>query len=320
MDATPARPELGAHALRYRPPYSWAPVLAHFAARAVAGLEWVVPCSASAPEGAYWRTAAEDGAAGAVAVTHAPECESVCVTVHGFAADAAPRVLPRVLARVRRVFALDVDVRPIGAHLARDPRLAPLVAGRPGLRAPGGWSGFELGVRAVLGQQVSVAAARHLARQLVALCGTPVALPEGVPPRAQPPTRPAYAFPTPAQIVTADLAPLGMPASRKAALRALAEAALADPTLFEAGASLGETVARLRRIRGVGEWTAQYIALRAAGEPDAFPASDAKLLRAGVADGPDALLAHAERWRPWRAYAAQHLWSAEPADVRPAAP
>jgi AraC family transcriptional regulator of adaptative response / DNA-3-methyladenine glycosylase II len=180
------------------------------------------------------------------------------------------------------------------------------------LRAPGGWDGFELAVRAVLGQQISVEAARRLAAQVVRLCGTAVP--------AEQRSHPALAltFPTAAHLGAADLASLGMPNARKRALLALAEAVLADPLLFQPLGTVEETVARLRTIRGVGEWTAQYIALRAVREPDAFPASDIGLLRGAATRGgprpsPAELNGRAEPWRPWRAYAAQHLWAADAA-------
>jgi AraC family transcriptional regulator of adaptative response / DNA-3-methyladenine glycosylase II len=180
------------------------------------------------------------------------------------------------------------------------------------LRAPGGWDGFELAVRAVLGQQVSVEAARRLAGQLVRLCGTTVPVEQ----RSHPAL--ALTFPSPAQVASAHLASLGMPNARKRALLALAEAVLADPLLFQPLGTVEETVARLRTIRGVGEWTAQYIALRAVREPDAFPASDIGLLRGaairgGLRPSPAELNGRAEPWRPWRAYAAQHLWAADAA-------
>ena len=191
--------------------------------------------------------------------------------------------------------------RPSTRHLASDPLLAPLVAERPGLRAPGGWDGFELAVRAVLGQRCS-------GRELARACGTRV-------PAAQGGTAAlTHAFPDAAQVAAADHAALGIPAAHRAALVGLARAALADPSLFEPRGTVEKTVARLRAIRGIGEWTAHYVALRATREPDAFPASD-DLLRAaagrnGTRPSPAALLRRAERWRPWRAYAAQHLWAA----------
>src|SRR6185503_14227285 len=220
------------------------------------------------------------------------------------------RALPAIIARVRRVFDLGADVASIGAHLAKDRLLAPLVAKRPGLRVPGGWDGFELAVRAVLGQQVTVEAGRRLALQLVHACGGQLPAPHG----------PAVSrvFPSAAQVAAADLSVLGMPRARRATLAALAEAALAEPRLFEPLATVEDTVARLRAIRGIGDWTAHYIALRAAREPDAFPASDVGLLRGaaigvGARPSPAVLQTRAETWRPWRAYAAQHLWAADAA-------
>ena len=284
--------------LRYRPPYDWPAVLGFLAARAVEGVERV-------DGDRYVRSVAEAGEVGSVEVAHVPARDSIAVTIR----FPCVRALPAIIARVRRVFDLDADVARIAAHLARDRMLAPLVARRPGLRVPGGWDGFELAVRAVLGQQVTVEAARRLAGRLVALCGGTAAAGAADPAIAR-------VFPAPAQLAAADLSALGMPAARRATLYALAAAALAEPRLFEPLATIDDTVARLRAIRGIGEWTAHYIALRAAREPDAFPASDVGLLR-GAADrrgtrpSPDALAARAERWRPWRAYAAQHLWAAD---------
>jgi AraC family transcriptional regulator of adaptative response / DNA-3-methyladenine glycosylase II len=174
------------------------------------------------------------------------------------------------------------------------------------LRVPGAWDGFELAVRAVLGQQVTVSAAATLAARLVAAHGKP--LPE-------PAAGLTHVFPAPDALASADLASLGMPRSRAATLNAVATAAVADKHLFDATGGLDEAVRRLRAIRGIGEWTAQYIALRQLREPDAFPAADVGLIRAmagqdGCRRSADELLDRAETWRPWRAYAAQHLWAA----------
>ncbi len=158
-----------------------------------------------------------------------------------------------------------------------DPTLAPLIARRPGLRAPGCWDGFELAVRAVLGQQVSVVAARRLAGQLVALYGRAVARLFWIHPEL------SRAFPTAKRLASAASIGLGVPAARLAALKAVAEAAYADRNLFRPFGSIEETVTRLRTIRGIGEWTAQYIALRAIREMDAFPATDIALLRSVAA-------------------------------------
>jgi AraC family transcriptional regulator of adaptative response / DNA-3-methyladenine glycosylase II len=181
-----------------------------------------------------------------------------------------------------------------------------LVKARPGLRVPGAWDGFELAIRAVLGQQITVVAAVRLAARLVAAHGARLAEPED---------DLTHLFPRPEMLAQADLAWLGMPRSRAAALSAVAVTALADPHLFDANAELDDAIRRLRAIRGVGEWTARYIALRQLREPDAFPAADIGLIRAiasreGREHSSAELLDRASCWRPWRAYAAQHLWAA----------
>ena len=289
--------------LRYRPPYDWDSMLDFLRARAIPGVEIVT-------NGTYSRTVGLDGYIGSVHVTHLPARQSLCATVR------FPRVqsLPAIISRVRRVFDLGADIETIDAHLSLDPRLAPFVAQRPGLRAPGGWDGFELAVRAILGQQVSVAAARQLAARLVASYGEPVSPEFATDPRL------THVFPDAPRLLRADSLELGMPAARRAALKALAETAVADPNLFRAFGTIEEAIARLRKIRGVGEWTAQYIALRALREPDAFPSADLGLLRgAEVVDGTKStmpgLLLRSESWRPWRAYAAQHLWAAGAAGI-----
>jgi AraC family transcriptional regulator of adaptative response / DNA-3-methyladenine glycosylase II len=227
-----------------------------------------------------------------------------------------PRVqaLPGIVGRVRRVFDLGADIETIDAHLSLDPRLAPFVARRPGLRAPGGWDGFELAVRAILGQQVSVAAARRLAGQLVLSHG------EHVSGAFVSDRRLTHVFPDAERLAKAKSIEIGMPASRRSALKELALAAAGDANLFRPFGTIEEAIARLRKIRGVGEWTAQYIALRALRETDAFPAADIGLLRGAEAvDGAkptvNSLLTRSESWRPWRAYAAQHLWAADSAMI-----
>jgi AraC family transcriptional regulator of adaptative response / DNA-3-methyladenine glycosylase II len=283
--------------VRYHPPYDWTAMMGHLGARAVRGVE-------SVDGGAYRRTVADKGRLGTVEVRHEAASHNLVVT----ARFPDVRALPGIMTRVRRVFDVGADIATIESHLSQDPFLARLVARRPGLRAPGGWDGFELAVRAVLGQQVSVAAARLLAGRLTELCGETLdadAAGSGL----------THAFPSPARVAVADLVTLGMPRARRETLRALAEAALGDPELFRPFGTVQDAIARLRRIRGVGEWTAQYIALRALRETDAFPASDIGLLRgaadAGVRPTPAVLLRRAEPWRPWRAYAAQHLWAAD---------
>lgn len=287
--------------LRYRPPYDWTAMLDYLSARAVAGVECV-------ERGMYLRTMAADGEYGTVEVAHAPARNSLRVTIR----TSQVSTLPVIVARVRRVFDLGADISSIGTHLALDPVLAPLVAQRPGLRAPGAWDGFEAGVRAILGQQVTVETARQLANRLVVLCGSPL------PTESMQHPRLTRLFPSAHCLAHADLTVLTMPASRRATLHALAQAALVEPHLLEPHGTQKDVLARLRSIPGIGAWTAEYIALRAWREPDAFPASDTGLLRGaagliGMRPTPTALLHRAEPWRPWRAYAAQHLWAAEAA-------
>jgi AraC family transcriptional regulator, regulatory protein of adaptative response / DNA-3-methyladenine glycosylase II len=284
--------------LRYRTPYDWDSILDYLRARAISGVEVV-------ENGSYLRTVGMDGFTGSVQVTNLPERQSLCVNIR------FPRVqsLPAIISRVRRLFDLGADIETIDTHLSLDPLLAPFVAQRPGLRAPGGWDGFELAVRAILGQQVSVAAGRRLAEQLVASHGERVSTDFVSEPRL------THVFPEAQHLALAKSMEIGMPAARRSALKELAEAAAADPNLFRPFGTIEEAIARLRKIRGVGEWTAQYIALRALRETDAFPAADIGLLRgAEVVDGARStapnLLLRSESWRPWRAYAAQHLWAA----------
>jgi AraC family transcriptional regulator of adaptative response / DNA-3-methyladenine glycosylase II len=214
--------------------------------------------------------------------------------------------LPNIIARLRRVFDLAADPDAVAQDLAKDPTLAALVAARPGLRLPGAWDGFEQAARAVLGQQISVAAAAGLAGRLAQDFGERL--------RCEDPVL-THVFPDPGVLATADLSSKGMPKNRAKTLSQLAAAVAADPHIFAAGRSLEDALAQLRKLPGVGEWTAQYIAMRLLREPDAFPAADLGLLRAmangdGMRPTPRELLARAERWRPWRAYAAQYLWTA----------
>jgi AraC family transcriptional regulator of adaptative response / DNA-3-methyladenine glycosylase II len=281
--------------LGYRPPYDWPAMASFLKARAIPGVELV-------SNDRYARTIEIDGVQGVVAVEPASDnALRVAIRVSRLPA------LPMIIARVRRVFDLAADPQAINAQLSEDLVLAPLVAARPGLRVPGAWDGFELAVRAVLGQQITVAAAVGLAGKLVARYGLP--LTDGLETDGL-----THAFPRPERLASADLTALGMPHMRAATLASLSAAVLADPQLLGPGRSLTECVVRLRALPGIGEWTAQYIAMRELREPDAFPAGDIGLLRALTdADGerPTSreLLARAERWRPWRAYAAQHLWA-----------
>jgi AraC family transcriptional regulator of adaptative response / DNA-3-methyladenine glycosylase II len=275
--------------LAYKPPYDWDAIVGFLAARAISGIERV-------EAGVYRRTFA----GGMVAVSHEPARNRLVVALRLDRVEA----LPAILQNIRRVFDLDADPESIAAHLGADPLLAPLVARRPGLRLPGGWDGFEMAVRAIIGQQITIVGARQLLGKLVAAHGTRLADgADGL----------THVFPTPDRLIGQDIAALGMPAARGRAIANLAAAVLADPNLFQRGASLEEGIERLCAVPGIGDWTAHYIAIRALREPDAFPASDIGLIRALAEDGvrppPKAVLARAEAWRPWRAYAAQHLWT-----------
>jgi AraC family transcriptional regulator, regulatory protein of adaptative response / DNA-3-methyladenine glycosylase II len=283
--------------LAYRPPYDWDAILSFLAARAIPGVEAV-------SGNIYRRTIEIDDDRGVISVAPADRNRlSVSVRFPNMA------TLPSIIARVRRVFDLAADPDMIGAHLSLDPVLAPLISARPGLRVPGAWDGFELAVRAIFGQQITVPAATKLLGKLALAHGAPLPAAikdvEGL----------THLFPSPSRLAGADLAALGMPKARAVAVSSLAAAIFADPTMFSRGASLDEATAKLRLLPGIGEWTAQYIAMRELREPDAFPAADIGLMRAmATADGrrpsPAELLSRAERWRPWRAYAALHLWAA----------
>jgi AraC family transcriptional regulator, regulatory protein of adaptative response / DNA-3-methyladenine glycosylase II len=288
--------------LPYAPPYDWDAMIGFLAARAIEGIETVDEARTR-----YRRSIALDGEQGVIIVEPDTREPILCVTIR------FPRLvsLATIVRRVRRIFDLSADPLAIGDHLAGDPLLSPLVARRPGLRVPGAWDGFEVAVRAILGQQITVTAAVRLAAKLVAAYGDPLrsGCSEGL----------THTFPSPERLAQADLRSLGMPAARAQALSSVAAAASADPGLFSPTQTLEDAIARLRSQRGIGEWTAQYIAMRVLREPDAFPAADIGLLRAltpcgGRRPGAGDLLARAEAWRPWRAYAAQHLWTedAEP--------
>jgi AraC family transcriptional regulator, regulatory protein of adaptative response / DNA-3-methyladenine glycosylase II len=289
--------------LRYRPPYDWKAVLDFLRPRATAGIEAVDVAS-------YTRSIQVDGEAGWFTVSPGGP-NTLRLDVQG----PAPSHLLRTVARVRRMFDLDADPMAIRACLGRDPLLRTLVRRRPGVRVPGSWDGFELGIRAILGQQVSVAAATTLAGRLVAAFGTPlpsggsIQAPAAEAPCSALPAAVTHLFPSAARLAAAPVEHIGLPAARAKAIRAFA-AAVADGTVsFDAGTDPIVFRERLCALPGIGAWTADYVALRALGDPDAFPSADLGLLRATGLTSARALLARAEAWRPWRAYAALLLWT-----------
>lgn len=279
--------------LPFTPPYDWAGLHAYLAARAIPGVELTRP-------GLYARSVAHGGVHGTLRVMPAPD-DVLLATLD------LPVAMPDLAARLGRLFDLDADPLAIGRALGRDPFLAARIRERPGLRVPGAWDAFELAVRAILGQQVSVAAATRLAGTLVSAFGTPL---------ARPGTEPGltHVFPAAEALVEADIARvLNMPRARGTAIQALAAATLAEPDLLAPGQGIAAARARLTAIRGIGDWTAQYIAMRALREPDALPTGDIGLLRALAepVGRPTAreLEARSQAWRPWRAYAVLHLWA-----------
>lgn len=284
--------------LDYRAPYAWDEVLAFLAARAIPGVEVV-------EGGAYRRVVRADGGgggeiAGVIEVRPAPRRAALLLSV----SPALVPVLMPLVARVRRMF--DLDARPdlIARVLGRDRRLAPLVAARPGLRVPGAIDPFEAAVRAMLGQQVSVAAATTLAGRFAAAFGAPIAGGD----------RLTHRFPTAREVAAAGpaaIARIGLPAARAAALHGLATAVASGVVRFDSSGArdLDAFVAELTALPGIGPWTAHYLAMRALHLPDAFPAADLGVRKALDMIPARAAEARAEAWRPFRAYAVLHLWT-----------
>ncbi|HEX8033202.1 MAG TPA: DNA-3-methyladenine glycosylase, partial [Ktedonobacterales bacterium] len=287
--------------LPYRPPFDAESLLAYLRQRALPGVEEVT-------ETCYRRTVALPRSRGIIELEPLAGEHAVLLRVR---LDTL-RDLSMIVNRCRRLFDLDAAPMAIAGILGSDPLLEPLVAARPGLRVPGAVNGFELAVRAILGQQVTVAGARTLAGRLVAARGEPLEQPSG--------TLTHY-FPTPQAIAQSDMQGLGLTQARIAALQSLARAVAGQQLALDPDADWQRTTTHLQRIPGIGPWTASYIAMRALGDPDAFPAADLGLRHACERRGittldPRSIERRADAWRPWRAYAAHHLWASLP----PAAP
>jgi AraC family transcriptional regulator of adaptative response / DNA-3-methyladenine glycosylase II len=281
--------------LAYRPPLAWELLIDFLRLRAIPGVEAV-------EHGAYLRSIEVDGKAGVIEVTPAADGPYLAVRI-GLPAIAR---LAQVLDSVRRVFDLNADPIRIADDLGADPVLRPAVSALTGLRVPGAWDPFELTVRAVLGQQVSVKAASTMAGRIAQRFGKPVDF-KGF-------SKITHIFPKAEDLRDADLRGVGLPAARAQTIRNVAAAACDGRLPRDSSLGLEGIVKSLTSIRGIGVWTAQYIAMRAFGEPDAFPEGDLGLRRAlsnGGAPVTNAELSRmAERWRPWRAYAAMYLWNA----------
>jgi AraC family transcriptional regulator of adaptative response / DNA-3-methyladenine glycosylase II len=284
--------------LPFRGPLDWDALLAYFAARAIPGVERVAG-------GIYRRTVVIDGDAGMLELC-AGGADYLVLRAH------LPhwQELIHVVERARRIAGLDFDLEEAARRLGSAPIVGPLVEARPGLRVPGTWDPFETGVRAIIGQQVSVRGANTLVGRLVERLGTPVPGLErlGL----------SHTFPPPETLATADLDGLGLTKARSLAIRSFARAIADDAVRLDRSVSLDKLVESITAIDGLGTWTANYLALRL-GEPDAYPGTDLGIRRALPHGSGETSAALAERWRPWRALAATHLWFADTAPASPIA-
>ncbi|MEJ2038817.1 MAG: DNA-3-methyladenine glycosylase [Desulfosarcinaceae bacterium] len=280
--------------LPYHPPLDWQTMLAFFQARAVPGVELV-------EQGVYQRVVCLGGRISMLRVSHAERKHALRVSSATLTQVKARKELA---ARVRRMFDLDADMNAISRVLVGDHRLRPLVRARPGLRLPGAWDPFEAAVRAVVGQQISVKGARTILGRLVQAADRE-ACSEREPLSAR-------CFPTAEALSAASLEGVGLTRRRAATLVALSRAVADGEVDFNKSLSLEHFVRQLTRLPGIGDWTAQYIAMRGMGHGDAFPASDLGIFKAlhspGKRPTASAIRRQAEAWRPWRAYAAMHLW------------
>jgi AraC family transcriptional regulator of adaptative response / DNA-3-methyladenine glycosylase II len=279
--------------LSYRPPLEWRRLMAYLGPRAIRGVEHV--------EGEVYRRALRFGdAEGIIQVrplTTRPALEIVVPETLG------AHLVP-IVQRARRVFDLGADPREIVTHLRADRALAAMLGRRRDVRVPGGWSGFEIAVRAILGQQISVAAATTIAGRLTQSHGRALEEPEDTI---------THTFPGAEALAGADLRAAGLTGARAATLEGFAAAAARGDIGLEVSTGLEGAIEQLTALRGIGPWTAHYIAMRALSEPDAFPAGDLGVRKAmaegGALPGEAALEARSEAWRPWRAYAAMLMWT-----------
>lgn len=270
---------LALYPLSYHPPFDWDFVLGFLTARTVPGVEEIA-------EGCYRRKVCAGGHEGWISVSHRAENRAVVVELPPQLCASAHTILPRV----HRLFGLGARPDAINEHLAADPRLSPLVRARPGIRVPGAFNGFEMAVRAILGQQVSVKAARTLAGRVAAAF-------EGM-------HRADRVAAAPLETIRG----FGLTAARAQSVLALAQAVDGGLRL-EPGVDIPRTMEALKKLPGVGEWTAQYIAMRALGWADAFPHTDLGIYKALDTRSPKDVLRLSQPWSPWRSYATMHLWA-----------
>lgn len=280
--------------LPYSAPYDWQQVLAFLASRAIEGVEEV-------EDGCYRRSIQIGSVVGVLTVTQSPHRLALHAHI-GLETDAD---LEGLDTRLRRLFDLDANRTIINQHLQSDPWLNTLIKERPGLCVPGAWDIFELVVRAILGQQISVKAARTLAGRLVQRYGTPL--------RAKSKGKLSHLFPTAETLATADLDGLGITRRRVEYIQRVSQVFADDELLLGDDIDLETIQKTLCKLPGIGPWTAQYIAMRALSRSDAFPEGDLVLIQkmqllSGKSCDKKELQQYAENWRPYRAYAALHLW------------
>ena len=273
--------------LNFRPPYHWPAMLDFLAPRCMPGLEIV-------ENGCYRRSISVSGKHGYFEVCLNPERHWLVARIE----IADPQFLFVIVERIRKMFDLNADWTSISGTLQNDPMLAEKLQNEPGLRVPGCWDGFELAMRAILGQQVTVKGATALAGRLINKFGKQFCGPNGL-------TR---LFPEPEVLAEAKIDGVGLTTARAATVRALARAVCERKINFTGVVDFEEFLSRLCEVPGIGKWTAQYVALRALGDPDAFPSSDLGLLRAMNLRSAHELERRSGAWRPWRAYAAMYLW------------
>jgi AraC family transcriptional regulator, regulatory protein of adaptative response / DNA-3-methyladenine glycosylase II len=273
--------------LHFRPPYQWEGMLDFLALRATPGIETVEGNS-------YRRSISLKGNDGYFEVSLDQGRDALAVRIE----IGDPHSLFYIVERIRAMFDLNADWAAIAQSLKTDTLLRTRVKTNPGLRVPGCWNGFELATRAILGQQITVKGATSLAGRMVRSFGRPFSSARGL----------THLFPAPEVLADAKLTGIGLPRLRAETIRALARAVCDGKICFDGVIDSDAFLNRLCEIPGIGQWTAQYVAMRALGEPDAFPSGDLGLLRTAGLESSRELELRAESWRPWRAYAAMYLW------------
>ena len=273
--------------LRFRPPYNWKGMLTFLSARAVPGVELV-------EGGSYCRSISLRGSQGYFEVSLEESSNSLVARVQ----FGDPSLLYTIVERIRAMFDLNADWSAIERTLRTEPELARRVKQEPGLRVPGCWDGFELATRAILGQQITVKGATALAGRMARTFGQPCSAAGKL----------TYLFPAAETLAEANLRTIGLTTTRAETIRRLARAVADGQIRFSGDMDAGAFEARLCEIPGIGKWTAQYVAMRALGEPDAFPSGDLGLLHSLGLTSSRELEERAEAWRPWRAYAAVYFW------------